>query len=295
VQTVRVKQFSGHCDIQSIPGLASIGLGERHRSEPRVGKRHQSWTVESFDLAYGFPLQGFATEDLELLGGAASASNDTVCESNIGACGQRARATRELVPDLVRIRAARRFSVRHSALVVIAVALTSAVPETCARAQDTSVPCDAFVKNPDGSWSALRDAPILDTGQRLTIRGGSVLRPGASIRGLDLAATLDQQCPAEPAPVQASAPVAAPRAVLGTYADANGIINAERLTCAQLADTSPEEASLYFAWYSGWYNGAAKRRGINLERVRYAIQNAIDYCKGNRDKKLVQVMELMLK
>jgi hypothetical protein len=184
---------------------------------------------------------------------------------------------------------------RQFALVVVAITFTLVSPATCVRAQDNSVPCDAFVKNADGSWAALRDAPVLETGQRLTIRAGSVLRPGASIRGLDLVATLDQQCPAEPAPVQTSAPVAPPRAVLGTYADANGNISAERLTCAEVADTSPEEASLFFAWYSGWFSGTAKKRGINLERVRYAIQNVIGYCKGNRDKKLVQVMELMLK
>jgi HdeA/HdeB family len=164
-----------------------------------------------------------------------------------------------------------------------------------AAAQESAIPCDAFVKNADGSWSALRNAAIRGTGQSLTIREGAVLRPGAAIRGLDLAAQLDQQCPAEPEPVQASAPVATPQVALARYADAGGIVNAEKLTCAQLADTSPEEAGLFFVWYSGWYNGVAKKRGINLAHVRSAVQNAVDYCKGNRDKRLVQVMELMLK
>src|SRR5262249_40559881 len=61
------------------------------------------------------------------------------------------------------------------------------------------LPCDAFMKDADGSWVALRDAPISGAASKLTIRAGSVLRPGAAIQGLDLAAMLDQACPATPA------------------------------------------------------------------------------------------------
>jgi hypothetical protein len=178
--------------------------------------------------------------------------------------------------------------------IVLAVVLFLPGLAVDAAAQENSIPCDAFVKNADGSWAALRNAAIRGTGQSLTIREGAVLRPGAAIRGLDLVAELDQQCPAEPEPVQASAPVA-PQVALVRYADASGNINAEKLTCAHLADTSPEEADLFFVWYSGWYNGVAKKRGINLAHVRSAVQTAVAYCKGNRDKRLVQVMELMLK
>ena len=81
---------------------------------------------------------------------------------------------------------------------------------------------------------------------------------------------------------------------LSQSADANGNFDVRRLTCGHLADASAEEAGLLLAWYGGWYNGQAKRRGINLARVRYAIRVA-DYCRANRDKSLMQVMELMLK
>jgi hypothetical protein len=52
---------------------------------------------------------------------------------------------------------------------------------------------------------------------------------------------------------------------------------------------------LFLAWYSGWYNGLAKKRGINLAQIRYAIRNIVDYCRANRDKSIAKVMELMLR
>jgi HdeA/HdeB family len=176
-------------------------------------------------------------------------------------------------------------------LAVIIIALNAVCLSAVSRAQDNSIPCDAFVKNPDGSWSAMRNAAIQGTG--LTIRAGSVLRPGASIRGLDLATMLNRACPEQPEP----APVATsdPWAALGRYADANGNIEVERLTCAQLADASSADADLLLAWYSGWYNGLAKRHSVNPARVGYAIRNVADFCKGNRDKRLAEVMALMLK
>ena len=42
---------------------------------------------------------------------------------------------------------------------------------------------------------------------------------------------------------------------LTDYVDANGYINVQKLTCAQLADTFQPDADALMAWYSGWYNG----------------------------------------
>lgn len=187
------------------------------------------------------------------------------------------------------------------AVAVALVGMIAALPAADAQAQNNGIPCDAFVKNSDGSWTAMRDASIDGTGGKLTVRQGSALQPGATIRGLDLTTMLDRDCAAAsppvttPGPPAAPAPASAPVAALGRYADANGSIDVQTLTCGQLADTSPEEANLFLAWYSGWYNGQAKHRGINLARVRYAIRNVVDYCRGNRDKRIVQVMDLMLK
>jgi hypothetical protein len=45
---------------------------------------------------------------------------------------------------------------------------------------------------------------------------------------------------------------------LSTYVDANGFINVQALTCAQLANTWQQDADMLTTWYSGWYNGLAK-------------------------------------
>jgi hypothetical protein len=167
-----------------------------------------------------------------------------------------------------------------------------------ARAQGLQIPCDSFVKNDDGSWSALHGVAIRGTGDSLYIREGSVLRPGAAIRGQDIAAILDQQCPVtpEPAPsaVQPAAP-AAPYVALDSFVTAKGTIDASKLTCAEIADASPNEAAQFLTWYSGWYAGLAKKHGVNLAAAHHATLSVVDYCKLNRDKKIVQVMELMLK
>ena len=44
---------------------------------------------------------------------------------------------------------------------------------------------------------------------------------------------------------------------LSAYADANGFIDVQKLTCAQLANTYQEDANALSSWYSGWYNGLA--------------------------------------
>ena len=92
-----------------------------------------------------------------------------------------------------------------------------------------------------------------------------------------------------------SAAAPQPQSFLARYADANGNLDVRQLTCGHLDDTSAEEAELFLAWYSGWYSGVAKNRGINLARIRYAIRNVVAYCKGDRNKRLTDVMEQMLK
>ena len=87
----------------------------------------------------------------------------------------------------------------------VAVTLGTGCLGGAARAQSGDLPCDAFAKNADGSWYATRNVDIPGTGQSLTIRQGSILRPGAAIRGLDLASMLDKECPATAAAPQPAA------------------------------------------------------------------------------------------
>lgn len=57
---------------------------------------------------------------------------------------------------------------------------------------------------------------------------------------------------------------------LTSYVDANGFIDVQALTCAQLAGTFQEDADLlsawYSGWYSGWYNGLAKKHFLDLKK-----------------------------
>ncbi|MBV9115206.1 MAG: hypothetical protein JOY67_20535 [Hyphomicrobiales bacterium] len=77
---------------------------------------------------------------------------------------------------------------------------------------------------------------------------------------------------------------------LKTYADSDGFINVQALTCAQLAGTFQEDADLLTTWYSGWYNGLAKRHFINIPRSREAEHETIVYCKAHPDEKIIKAI-----
>ena len=53
---------------------------------------------------------------------------------------------------------------------------------------------------------------------------------------------------------------------LSSYADAGGWIDVQKLTCGQLAATYQEDADMLSTWYSGWYNGLAKKHMFNVKR-----------------------------
>lgn len=82
---------------------------------------------------------------------------------------------------------------------------------------------------------------------------------------------------------------------LKEYADANGYINVQKLTCGQLANTYQEDADFLGVWYSGWYNGLAKKSSINIPRVKEGIHQVIVYCKDHKDKKVIEAIDVMLK
>jgi HdeA/HdeB family len=207
--------------------------------------------------------------------------------------------------------------------VALSIAAAIALQVCClsAQAATSNFPCDAFAKNPDGSWTVLKTTYL--EGPDVKVQEDATFAPGRVIRGYDIADLIAKACPnavvapspgTEPAAAQGAAPVAAPSTGLSTapgtapnaaapqpqsflarYADANGNLDVRQLTCGHLDDTSAEEAELFLAWYSGWYSGVAKSRGINLARTRYAIRNVVAYCKGDRNKKLSEVMDQMLK
>src|SRR5262245_6015514 len=82
---------------------------------------------------------------------------------------------------------------------------------------------------------------------------------------------------------------------LSKYADPQGYIDVQKLSCAQLLNTYQEDADFLGVWYSGWYNGHAKKHAINIPRVKAGIHNVIMHCKANKNKTISQAIDFVLK
>ena len=82
---------------------------------------------------------------------------------------------------------------------------------------------------------------------------------------------------------------------LSTYADAQGFIDVQALTCAQLANTWQQDADLLASWYSGWYNGLAKKHYMDVRKGREAEHEVILYCKAHPELRIIQAMEVVFK
>ena len=82
---------------------------------------------------------------------------------------------------------------------------------------------------------------------------------------------------------------------LSTYADANGYLDVQKLTCAQLAGTWQGDADRLTTWYSGWYNGLARKHMMNIARAKQAEHEVIVYCKANPDKKIIEAIAVVFK
>ena len=82
---------------------------------------------------------------------------------------------------------------------------------------------------------------------------------------------------------------------LNTYADKDGYVDVQKLTCAQLANTFQEDADYLTVWYSGWYNGLAKKHMIKVDRAKTLEHEIIVYCKANQNKKVIQAIDVVFK
>jgi hypothetical protein len=82
---------------------------------------------------------------------------------------------------------------------------------------------------------------------------------------------------------------------LSKYADANGYIDVQKLTCAQLANTFQEDADFLTAWYSGWYNGLGKKHLMKVDRAKALEHEIIVHCKANPGKKVIQAIDAVFK
>src|SRR5215203_3064265 len=82
---------------------------------------------------------------------------------------------------------------------------------------------------------------------------------------------------------------------LSTYANADGYIDVQKLTCAQLANTFQEDADYLTVWYSGWYNGLAKKHLMKADRAKELEHEIIVHCKANQNKKVIQAIDVVFK
>jgi predicted deacylase len=81
---------------------------------------------------------------------------------------------------------------------------------------------------------------------------------------------------------------------LSAYADKEGWLDVQALTCAELAGTFQEDADMLTTWYSGWYNGLAKKHYINIKRAKEAEHEVIVYCKANKNKKIIDAIGIVI-
>jgi len=91
-----------------------------------------------------------------------------------------------------------------------------------------------------------------------------------------------------------AAPAAA-QSTLSSYADEKGYIDVQKLTCAQLAGTFQEDADMLTTWYSGWYNGLARKHMLNVKRGKEAEHEVIQYCKANQNKRVIEAIAVVFK
>ena len=89
--------------------------------------------------------------------------------------------------------------------------------------------------------------------------------------------------------------VARAQVPLSSYTDANGFIDVQALTCAQLANTYQEDADYLAVWYSGWYNGLAKKHFAHVTRAKSGEHQLILYCKTHPEMKIIQAIDVLLK
>lgn len=82
---------------------------------------------------------------------------------------------------------------------------------------------------------------------------------------------------------------------LSAYADANGFLNVQELTCAQLAGTWQGDADRLTAWYSGWYNGLAGYSKLKVDRAKELEHRVIVYCKEHPKTKVITAMDINIK
>ena len=82
---------------------------------------------------------------------------------------------------------------------------------------------------------------------------------------------------------------------LSEYVDANGFLNVQTLTCAQLAGTYQQDADMLMSWYSGWYNGLAQKHFMDVAKGKVVESQVIAYCEANPNKLVIDAISVVVK
>jgi hypothetical protein len=80
---------------------------------------------------------------------------------------------------------------------------------------------------------------------------------------------------------------------LTAYVDANGYLDVQTLTCAQLAGTFQQDADALTMWYSGWYNGLAKKHFLDYAKAKETEHQVILYCEANPGVRIIDAIAVI--
>ncbi len=82
---------------------------------------------------------------------------------------------------------------------------------------------------------------------------------------------------------------------LSAYVDANGFLDVQKLTCAQLAGTYQQDADALTTWYSGWYNGLAKKHFLDFRKGKETEHEVILYCEAHPEIRIIDAIAVIFK
>ena len=82
---------------------------------------------------------------------------------------------------------------------------------------------------------------------------------------------------------------------LSAYVDANGYLDVQTLTCAQLAGTYQQDANSLTTWYSGWYNGLAKKHFLDFRKGKETEHEVILYCEAHPEIRIIEAIAVIFK
>jgi hypothetical protein len=82
---------------------------------------------------------------------------------------------------------------------------------------------------------------------------------------------------------------------LSSYTDANGYLDVQTLTCAQLANTWQQDGDMLTTWYSGWYNGLAHKHYLDVRKGKEVEHQVIEYCKAHQDIRIIDAIAVIFK